>query len=59
MATVMCMTWASSIWQTDIVNAAMKQKEKEGREDEREIHTDVRSLNSSLKQATITNYFSK
>jgi hypothetical protein len=40
-----------------IINAAMKQN---GGEDESEIHTAVRkSVNSSQKQAIITNYFSK
>jgi hypothetical protein len=38
----------------------MKQKgEEEGGENESEIHTAVRSLNSSQKQVIITNCFSK
>jgi hypothetical protein len=45
---------------TDIANAAENQKgEEEGRENESEICTPVRSLNSSQKQAIITNCFSK
>jgi hypothetical protein len=45
----------------ELVNAATKQKgEEESRENESEIHTAMwRSLNSSQKQAIITNYFSK
>jgi hypothetical protein len=47
--------------QTDTVNAAMKQNgRRRGGEDESEIHTAVRrSLNSSQKQITIADYFSK
>jgi hypothetical protein len=47
--------------QTDIVNAATKQKGKEeGGEDKSEIRTAMkRSLNSSQKQAVITKHFSK
>jgi hypothetical protein len=43
------------------VNATTKQKrEEEGGEDKSEINTAVRrSLNSSLKQAIVTNYFLK
>jgi hypothetical protein len=45
---------------TDTVNATVKQKcEEEVGEDENEICTAMRSLNSSQKQATIKNYFSK
>jgi hypothetical protein len=57
----MCVKSASSTWQTDIVSAATKQKGEEERdEDEREICTVMRrSLNSSQKQVTITDYFSK
>lgn len=52
--------WAFSTWQTDIVNAAMKQKgEEDGGEDNSEICTAVRSQNNSQKQVIITNYFSK
>jgi hypothetical protein len=57
----MHVNWASTTWQTDTVNAAMKQKGEEGGGgDESEIHTAVWwSLSSSQKQAIITNYFSK
>jgi hypothetical protein len=51
--------WASNTLQTDIVNAAAKQKGQEmGGENDSEIHTVIRrSLNSSQKQAIMTNYF--
>jgi hypothetical protein len=57
----MNVNWASTTWQTDTVNATVKQKgEEEGGEDESKIHTPVRrSLNSWQKQVIITNYFSK
>jgi hypothetical protein len=52
--------WVSSTRQTDIVSAAEKQnREEESGENESEILTSVRSLNSSQKQANITNLFSK
>jgi hypothetical protein len=34
-------------------------EQEEGRKNESEIHAAVRRLNSSQKQATIKNYFSK
>jgi hypothetical protein len=57
----MCVKWASSTWQTDIANAAAKQRgEEEGGENESEICTAVRrNQNSSQKQVTTSNYFSK
>jgi hypothetical protein len=57
---VMHVKRTSSTWQTDTVNAPVKQKgEQEYGEDESEICTAIRSLNSWQKQAIITNYFSK
>jgi hypothetical protein len=48
---VMHVKWASSTWQTDIINTAAKQKgEEEGVEDQSEIRSAVRrSLNISQK----------
>jgi uncharacterized protein YlxW (UPF0749 family) len=58
MATVMRVKWASITRQTDIFNAAVKQKrEEEGEDDESEIRAAVRrSLNSTQKQVTDLNY---
>jgi hypothetical protein len=38
----MSVKWASSTWETDILNAAIKQKGEEGGEDESEIRTAMR-----------------
>jgi hypothetical protein len=49
---VMHVKWASTTWQTDIVNAATKRKGiEEGGDDESEIHTAMRR---SLKRFTKT-----
>jgi hypothetical protein len=52
--------WASSTWQTDIVNAAAKQKgEQEGGEDEWNSYCREEEPKQFTKTAIITNYFSK